>query len=111
MNDEEKSDYEKAISSYYGEEQVKAIIQIKVDTKEADVIGEKVARLPEIEDLFLVTGDADLIAKASFESYSELRLFIVDRLSKIDGLRDTKTLMIVTIFKEKGNLRTEEQKS
>ena len=108
---EEKADYEGVISRYYGDESVKTIIQLKVETKDADVVAEKVARLPEIEDLFLVTGDADLIAKAGFENYSALKKFIVERLSKIDGVRDTKTLMVVTTFKERGKVRSEEQKT
>jgi len=107
----ERSDYEGVISRYYGDDQVKSIIQMKVETKEADTIAEKVASLPEIEDLFLVTGDADLIAKASFENYNSLKSFIVERLSKIDGVRDTRTLMVVTTFKERGKLKSEEQKS
>ena len=112
MNNEERSDYEKAITSYYGEDRVRTVIQMKVETKEADVIAEKIAQLPEIEDLFLVTGDADLIGKASFDNYPSMKMFIVERLSKIDGLRDIRTLMIVTTFKEKGTLKTaDEQKS
>jgi len=112
VNNEERSDYEKVITSYYGEERVRAVIQMKVETKEADVIAEKIAQLPEIEDLFLVTGDADLIGKASFDNYPSMKMFIVERLSKIDGIRDIRTLMIVTTFKEKGALKTaDEQKS
>jgi len=110
-DEEEKSDYEKAISRYYEGDRVRTVIQMKVDTKAADAIADKVATLPEIEDLFLVIGDADLIGKASFENYSALKKFIVDRLSKIEGMRDTKTLMIVTTFKERGEIRVEEQKS
>jgi len=99
------------MSKYYGDDQVKSIIQLKVETKEADIIAEKVANLPEIQDLFLVTGDADLIAKVSFENYGLLKRFIVEKLSKIDGVRDTKTLMIVTTFKEDGKLKANEEKS
>ncbi len=108
---EGKADYEGVISRYYGDESVKCIIQLKVETKDADVVAEKVAQLPEIEDLFLVTGDADLIAKAGFENYNALKNFIVERLSKIYGVRDTKTLMVVTTFKERGKVRSEEQKT
>ena len=107
----ENSDYDEVISRYYGDDKVKSIIQMKVETKEADIIAERVAALPEIEDLFLVTGDVDLIAKASFENYDSLKSFIVERLSKIDGVRDTRTLMVVTTFKERGKPRSDEQKS
>lgn len=111
MDKVDKGDYEKAISSYYGEEQVRAIIQMKVDTKEADVTAEKISSFPQIEDLFLVTGDTDLIAKVGFDNYTEMKNFIVDKLSKVEGIKDTKTLMIVTAFKEKGDLKIGEQKS
>jgi DNA-binding Lrp family transcriptional regulator len=111
LSKDDKTDYDQVISKYYGEEQVKSIIQLKVETKEADTIAEKIAELPEIEDLFLVTGDADLIAKVSFDNYNLLKKFIIERLSKIDGVRDTKTLMVVTTFKENGKLKTDEEKS
>ena len=45
---EEKADYEGVISRYYGDESVKTIIQLKVETKDADLVAEKVAQLPEI---------------------------------------------------------------
>lgn len=111
LRQEERCDYEEVISSYYGDDGVKSIIQIKVETKEADKIAERVAGLPHIEDLFLVTGDTDLIGKASFNSYPELKRFIVENLSKIEGVRDTKTLMVVTTFKERGALRSGDEKS
>lgn len=107
----EKTDYEKVITRYYGDDAVKSIIQLKVETKEADTVAEKIAQLPEIEDLFLVTGDTDLIAKAGFENYAALKNFIVERLSKIDGVRDTKTLMVVSTFKERGKIRSGEEKT
>jgi len=111
MKNEEKIEIDQVMSKYYGDEQVKSIIQMKVETKEADSVAEKVARLPEIEDLFLVTGDADLIAKVCFDNYGLLKKFIVEKLSKINGVRDTRTLMVVTTFKERGKMRAEEEKS
>lgn len=111
MGNDDRADFEQVMARYYGDERVKSIIQIKVDTKETDAIAEKVSKLPEIEDLFLVTGEADLIAKVRFENYNALKRFIVDKLSKIDGVRDTRTMMVVTTFKEGGKLRPEEEKS
>jgi Lrp/AsnC family leucine-responsive transcriptional regulator len=111
MDNDDRADFEQVMARYYGDERVKSIIQIKVDTKETDAIAEKVSKLPEIEDLFLVTGEADLIAKVRFENYNALKRFIVDKLSKIDGVRDTRTMMVVTTFKEGGKLRPEEEKS
>jgi len=86
------------------EEYITAIINLKVDTKDADIIAERVAEFELVEDVFLVTGDTDIVVKTKFRSYHDLKSFLVDDLSNIDGVRDTKTLMVVTTFKESGKL-------
>ena len=98
----ESVDYDKVLSKYYGEEQVTTIITIKVDTKEADSVAHEISEHNNIEDLFLVTGDTDIVAKAKFTSYRELKDFVVNFLSNIKGIKETKTLMVVTAYKEKG---------
>lgn len=104
MNEPDKQEYEKVISSYYGDDQVSAIISLKVDTKDADKIASRVAALDNIIDLFLVTGDTDILAKARFANYGDLKNFVLNELSGINGIKETKTLMIVTAFKEGGRL-------
>ncbi len=95
-------DYEKVISNYYGEDQVAALIMLKVDTKEADKIAAQVAEFECIEDVFLVTGDTDIIVKARFDHYRDLKHFVVSSLAPLEGLKETKTLMVVTTYKERG---------
>lgn len=107
MNEPDKQEYEKVISSYYGDDEVNAIISIKVDTKDADKIAMSVASLDNIIDLFLVTGDTDILAKAKFASYRDLKNFVLNKLSGINGIKETKTLMVVTTFKEGGKLITQ----
>lgn len=93
---------EEVMSSFYGQEMVAAIILLKVDTKEADRIAGEIAKFNEVQDLFLVTGDTDIIAKARFPDYRGLKGFVVDGLAPIEGIKDTKTLMVVTTYKEGG---------
>jgi len=107
MQENEKSEYETVISNYYGDDQVTAIIHLKVDTKDADKIAEQISGSLVVEDLFLVTGDTDIVAKVKVQTYNQLKRFIVDDLSKIDGIKDTKTLMVVTTFKERSDLKFE----
>jgi DNA-binding Lrp family transcriptional regulator len=83
---------------------ITAIINLKVDTKDADIIAERVSEFDLVEDVFLVTGDTDIVIKTKFNGYHDLKSFLVDDLSSIDGIRDTKTLMVVTTFKEGGKL-------
>jgi DNA-binding Lrp family transcriptional regulator len=96
------SEMEEVISTYYGEDQVAAVITVKVDTKEADRIATEIAKHDVIEDVFLVTGDTDIILKARFPNYRGLKEFVLESLAPIRGIKDTKTLMVVTAYKERG---------
>ncbi len=101
----EGSDLDKVMSNYYGEDQVAAIITVKADTKEAENIAVKIAKFDLIEDVFLVTGDTDIIVKARFENYAGLKEFVLKSLAPIKGIKDIKTLMVVTAYKERGVAR------
>ena len=95
-------DYDTVISSYYGDDVVTAIITVKVDTKEADKLAAEMTDFDCIEDVFLVTGDTDIVAKARFNNYRDLKEFVVGNLGKLGGVKETKTLMVVTTYKERG---------
>lgn len=97
-----EQELEEVMTSYYDGEGVAAIISLKVDTKSADRIAAEIARFDAIVDLFLVTGDTDVVAKARFPDYKELKEFVVSKLAPIEGIKDTKTLMVVTTYKERG---------
>ncbi len=101
----DQKEYDEVLTSYYRDQQlVKALITLKVDTKFADDIAAKVATFEQAEDVFLVTGDIDIILKSRFETYNDLKKFLVTKLGPIKGVKETKTLMVVTIFKENKQL-------
>ncbi len=100
----DKPDIEEVMSSFYGDEAVTAIVQLKVDTKEADSIAMTVAKHEAIFDVYMVTGDADIVVKAKFKNYSNVKRFLVDTLGAIKGVKETKTMMVVTAFKENGQI-------
>lgn len=95
---------ESVMSSYYGNDSVTAIVQLKVDTKEADTIALTVAKHEAVFDVYMVTGDADIVVKAKFKNYSNVKKFLVDSLGAIKGVKELKTMMVVTAFKENGRL-------
>lgn len=90
------------MSQFYAERTVEAVILLKVDTQKADDIAEKLADLKPIQHAYLVTGEDDIVVKSSFTSYKELKDFIIKVLAPIEGIEDTKTMMIVTTYKENG---------
>ncbi len=106
MNKNVDVEYENIISGYYGKDAVSAIISLKVDTKEVDAIANKIASFDNIEDVFLVTGESDIITKVNFENYSKMKEFVVGDLASISGIKDSRTLMIVSAYKHKGKIQT-----
>ena len=101
----QENENDSVMTSYYGDEEVTAIITLKVEAKDADAVCEGVSLLRPAIDVFLVTGDTDIVVKAKFITYGHLKKFLVDELSHISGVKDTKTLMVVASFKERGELR------
>ena len=91
-----------ALHALYGDDTVLAVITLKVDTKEADRIAREIAGFDVVQDVFLVTGDTDIVAKARFKNYKGLKEFVLGSLAPIPGIKDTKTLMVVTAYKEAG---------
>ncbi|HKS59827.1 MAG TPA: Lrp/AsnC family transcriptional regulator [Thermoplasmata archaeon] len=96
---------ESAFTKVWGDETVTALIALKVETAEADSVASEVAKFTEVEDVFLVTGDTDIFLKVRFPHYDELKEFVLHRLPAVKGIRETKTLLVVTAYKEGGEAR------
>ena len=93
---------ESAFTKVWGDEHVVALIALKVETSEADNVAQETAKFQEVEDVFLVTGDTDIFLKVRFPHYEELKEFVLHRLPAVKGIRETKTLLVVTAYKEGG---------
>ncbi len=93
---------ETAFTKVWGDENVVALIALKVETSEADSVAVEVSKFAEVEDVFLVTGDIDILLKIRFPHYGELKDFVLHRLPGVKGIRETKTLLVVTSYKEGG---------
>ncbi|MGA7922701.1 MAG: Lrp/AsnC family transcriptional regulator [Thermoplasmata archaeon] len=93
---------ENAFTRVWGDEHVVALIALKVETAEADGVATEVSKFTEVEDVFLVTGDTDIFLKVRFPHYEELKDFVLHQLPSVRGIRETKTLLVVTAYKEGG---------
>ncbi len=93
---------EGAFTKVWGEDTVVAIIGLKVETTEADHVALEVSRFSEVEDVYLVTGDIDIFLKVRFPHYGDLKEFVLHRLPDVRGIRESKTLLVVTSYKESG---------
>ncbi|MHB1439107.1 MAG: Lrp/AsnC family transcriptional regulator [Cuniculiplasma sp.] len=79
---------------------VTALVGLRVEINRVENIAAEIVSEPHVEDVFVVTGDFDIIIKVRFPDYAEFQKYILNKLSKISGVRDSKTMMVVSIKKE-----------
>ncbi len=91
-------DWEKA-----GLEQVIAFIEVRV-TPARDIgfdgVAKRIARFPEVESVWLVSGGSDLRVVVEASSVRELGRFVAERLAPIDGVTGTVTHFLLRRYKE-----------
>lgn len=103
----EGSDYDSIISSYYGDDQVTAMISVKVETKDVDLIAEAISKNRSVDDVYILTGETDIMAMVRFNTYKELKSFLIET-DGMPGVKETNTSMVVTTFKRSGESFFEE---
>jgi DNA-binding Lrp family transcriptional regulator len=105
--EEENMAKEKILADYYGNEGVTALITLKVDTQNVESLASRISKHEDVEDVFLVTGDIDIIVKGHFKNYEACNDFVLKSIRSLDGVKDSKTLMVVTTYKERGTQKQE----
>lgn len=81
---------------------VTAMVHLKADTSKIETISASLSELNFIEDIYLVTGNWDMILKVRFPDVNQMRNFLVKDLRKVDGIKDSYTSMVISIFKDRG---------
>ncbi|HLN45552.1 MAG TPA: Lrp/AsnC family transcriptional regulator [Candidatus Sulfotelmatobacter sp.] len=64
------------------------------------VVAEEIARFPEVQEVYIITGDWDLLIKLRAENVDAIGKFVVDKLRLINGLEKTLTCMVFETVKE-----------
>ena len=67
-------------------------------------VAEEIARLPDVQEVHIITGDWDLLVKVRAESVDAIGKFVVDKLRRINGLQKTLTCMVFETVKETTSL-------
>ena len=77
-----------------------AMIGIRADGSKLLEVAEKISKLDEVIYLVISSGRFDLFAEVVCRDHEELLRFITERLSTIDGVRDSESFMHLKIVKE-----------
>jgi DNA-binding Lrp family transcriptional regulator len=67
-------------------------------------VAEEIAKLSEVQEVHIITGDWDLLIKIRAESVNDIGKFVVDKLRHINGLQKTLTCMVFETVKETTSL-------
>ena len=86
---------------------VKAVIEVKVSPDRDggfDRVAKRIARYPEVSDLFLISGSFDLLITINGKSLKEVANFVASKLATIDGVLSTSTGFMLKKYKESGKV-------
>ena len=82
---------------------VLAFVLIKYDPsagiKQREV-AEKIANLPEIQEVHIIAGDWDMIAKVREKDVESLGKAVLDKIREIKGVKETVSLIVFESIKE-----------
>ena len=86
---------------------VKALIEVKVTPRREggfDQVARRIARFPEVTDLYLVSGSFDLLLTVEGDSLQEVASFVSAKLSTIEGVLSPSTSFLLKKYKESGRI-------
>lgn len=96
----------------YGSNVVRALIEVKITPEREggfDRIAKRIARFPEVTNLYLVSGGYDLSIEVKGNSLNSIASFVSGRLATIGGVISTSTTFLLKKYKESGRIMDDEE--
>jgi DNA-binding Lrp family transcriptional regulator len=91
---------------------VRAVIEIKITPEREggfNRIAARIARFPEVESLFLMSGTYDLLAFVKGHDLREVAMFVSEKLATLQGVVSTSTHFMLKIYKDQSVLMETEK--
>ena len=86
------------------DDSVTALIEVKISPQKGDGydrIAQRIYQYDEVESLYLMTGDYDLLVTMTARNVKEAAQFVYEHLAAIEGVTSTATHFIMKKYKEK----------
>lgn len=87
------------------DEYILALIEVKISPEKEtgfDTIARTIARYPQVNTLYLVSGAYDLAVIAVGKSLQEIATFVTQKLAPTEGVQSTATHFLLKKYKEDG---------
>ncbi len=78
------------------------LLNVFVESQELEAVTRALERLPQVTDLYEVTGEYDLVALLRTESINAFRELLKNRILRIKGIRSTVSAVIIHTHKREG---------
>ncbi|MDO9378884.1 MAG: Lrp/AsnC ligand binding domain-containing protein [Nocardioidaceae bacterium] len=79
---------------------VTAIVFVNAEVARIPEVGEAIAALEGVSEVYSVTGQIDLIAIVRVRRHDDIAAVVADRLNKVDGVLSTQTHIAFQTFSE-----------
>jgi Lrp/AsnC family transcriptional regulator for asnA, asnC and gidA len=79
-----------------------AYIGLDVDRPKIEEVAAFLREYPMIETVAVTTGPFDILVKAAFHSTAELYDFVLKELTKVEGIKDSHSFLVLRNFKHEG---------
>ncbi len=96
-----------------GEEMVNALIEVNVTPQREhgfEKIAERISNFPEVSAVYLISGSYDILVTLEGKSLMEVSKFVSERLSPIEGVKNTATHFILKKYKDHGTVLIQKPK-
>lgn len=91
---------------------VTALIEVSVTPQRErgfDAVAERLARFPEVDACYLISGDYDLLLFVEGETLKDVAAFVAKKISALEGVSRTQTHFVLRKYKEDGDLLLKEE--
>jgi len=81
---------------------ISVILNITIESRDLDDVSKALASLPEVIDVYEVTGESDIVAIVEADDVIDFRNMLKNEILKIDGIKTTVSSVIMYTHKKDG---------
>ena len=81
---------------------VRVFLNLFVESKELERVTENLVKLPEVTDVFEVTGEYDIVCMLKVENMLDFRELLKNKVLKISGVKSTVSSVVLYSHKREG---------
>src|SRR5438094_8036536 len=91
--------------------EVRVFLNLFVESKELEGVTQSLVKLPEVTDVYEVTGEYDIVCMLKVENILAFRTVLKDKVLKITGVKSTLSSVVLYEHKREGKTILEQYRA